>query len=47
MVSAFLAFKDYWDFSPSLRQQIKLRFEAEGISIPPMQQELRLVQAEG
>ena len=47
MVSAFLAFKDYWDFSPSLRQQIKLRFEAEGIRIPPIQQDVRLVQAEG
>jgi small conductance mechanosensitive channel len=47
MASAFLMFKDYWDFSPRLRQQIKLRFEAEGISIPPLQQDVRLIQAAG
>jgi small conductance mechanosensitive channel len=46
MASAFLVFKDYWDFSPRMREQIKLRFEAEGISIPPMQQDVRLVQVE-
>jgi small conductance mechanosensitive channel len=46
MASAFLAFKDYWDFLPALREQIKLRFEAEGISIPPLQQDVRLVKAE-
>ncbi len=47
MASAFLAFKDFWDFPASLREQIKLRFEAEGISIPPLQQDVRLIQAEG
>jgi small conductance mechanosensitive channel len=46
MASAFLAFKDYWDFSARMRAQIKLRFEAEGISIPPLQQDVRLIQAE-
>ncbi len=47
MVSAFLTFKDYWEFPGSLREQIKQRFEAEGISIPPLQQDVRLIQAEG
>jgi len=47
MASAFLVFKDYWDFSARLREQIKLRFEAEGISIPPLQQDVRLIQAQG
>jgi len=46
MASAFLAFKDFWDFSPRLREQIKQRFEVEGISIPPLQQDVRLIQAE-
>jgi small conductance mechanosensitive channel len=45
MVSAFLTFKDYWDFPASLREQIKLCFETEGISIPPLQQDVRLIQA--
>ncbi len=47
LASAFLAFKDFWDFPPRLREQIKQRFEAEGISIPPLQQDVRLIQAEG
>jgi small conductance mechanosensitive channel len=47
MASAFLVFKDYWEFSPSMREHIKLRFETEGISIPPLQQDVRLIQAEG
>jgi small conductance mechanosensitive channel len=46
MASAFLAFKDFWDFPPRLREEIKQRFESEGISIPPLQQDVRLIQAE-
>jgi len=37
---------DYWDVYFDLTEQIKVRFDAEGISIPYPQQDVHLIQAE-
>ena len=37
--------EDYGSIGPDIRERVKLRFEAEGISIPLPQQEVRLIQA--
>jgi len=38
---------DYWDVLFELTEQVKLRFDAEGISIPFPQHDVHLLQASG
>jgi small conductance mechanosensitive channel len=46
LASGFVVFKDYWSYLASMREKVKLRFEAEGISIATVVQDVRLIQAE-
>ena len=40
----FVTFADYWIIQNDLRQQIKLRFDQEGITIPLPQRHIHLHQ---
>lgn len=40
----FVEFKDYWTIQPDLREQIKRRFEVEGITMPYPRQDVHIVQ---
>jgi small conductance mechanosensitive channel len=41
LAGGFVAFNEFWSYLASMREQIKLRFEAEGINIAPLVPDLR------
>ena len=40
----YVKFEDYGSIDADIKERVKLRFEAEGITIPLPQQEIRLIQ---
>jgi len=46
-VRPFVKFDDYWDVRSDLTEQVKLRFDAEGLSMPYPQRDVHLIQTNG
>lgn len=42
-VRPFVNITDYWDVQFDLTEQVKLRFDAEGLSMPYPQQDVHLI----